>query len=268
MMKGVVRAIFSTFFLLLLFSFTVPAYGQPMFDKGAMVFQKCAACHKPNPQGSLDVIEETRKTPEEWKNVVDRMIRVNGAPLEDANFHAVIKELSRDLCLTPEEMAKIAYINSDENSQYREIPQNELEQQMYMACVRCHTWGKLASHRNTKSQWEEVRNLHLGYYPTITLQMRQMDWAAVSKELVEPLSNLFAFDTPGWRKWLENRKEEDLTGRWVVAGYQPGIGYYEGTYRFTADPSKGEDEYVVEKEIRYENGASLKTSGSATLFAK
>lgn len=263
---GVGKGFFTTVSWVLLFLVATAAYGQPMFDNSTMVFQKCGACHKPDPNGNLDVIQETRKTPEEWKNVVDRMIRINGAPLEDENFDAVIKELSRDLILTPDEMAGISYINSDENSQYREIPQNELEQQMFMACVRCHTWGKLASHRNTKSQWGEVRNLHLGYYPTIILQMRQMDWPVISKDLIDPLAARFAFDAPQWRQWLKNRKKEDLAGPWVVAGYQPGMGYYQGIYRFTADPSKGADEYVVEKEIRYESGAVLKTSGSATLF--
>ena len=241
---------------------------QPMFPKSTIVSKTCAACHKPDAQGALEVIEETRKTPEEWKNVVDRMIRVNGAPLADAGFHQVIKELSRDLCLAPDEMASIAYINSDENSQYIELPKNELEQQMYLSCVRCHTWGKIASHRNTRRQWEEIRNLHIGYYPTIILQMRQMDWARISEELIEPLTTVFPFDARQWRQWRESLKDEDISGAWVVAGYQPGMGYYEGVYRFYEDPDRGDDEYTVEKTVQYQNGTSLKTAGTATLYSE
>ena len=252
----------------IIFLWGTTAYCQPLFPKTTMVSQTCSACHKPDDNDRLEVIEETRKSPEEWKNVVDRMIRVNGAPLADADFHQVIKELSRDLCLTPDEMTKIAYINSDENSQYRETPQNELEQQMYLSCVRCHTWGKIASHRNTKRQWEEFRNLHLGYYPTIILQMRQMDWAQISKELIDPLSTLFPFDVPQYQKWLRTRKDTDITGSWVVAGYQPGMGYYEGTYTFKADPGRGEDEYIVERTVQYQNGTHLIMSGTATLFSE
>jgi quinohemoprotein amine dehydrogenase len=164
-------------------------------------------------------------------------------------------------------MAEISYINSDENSQYREIPKNEQEQRMYMACVRCHTWGKLASHRNTKSQWEEIRNLHIGYYPTVILQMRQMDWAVESKDLVKTLSERFPFDAPQWREWLLKREAINPEGKWLLSGYQPGNGYYHGFYLFIADPAKGENEFIVEKEIVYENGTSLKIGGEATLFA-
>ena len=92
----------------IIFLIGTAAYGQVLFPKTTMVSEKCSACHKPDVEGRLEVIEETRKSPEEWKNVVDRMIRVNGAPLSDADFHQVIKELSRDLCLTPDEMTKIA----------------------------------------------------------------------------------------------------------------------------------------------------------------
>jgi quinohemoprotein amine dehydrogenase len=244
------------------------AFGEPLFSKSSMVRQKCAACHKPDPEGRLEVIEETRKSPEEWKAVVDRMIRINSAPLEDADFNAVIKELSRDLCLSPEEMAEVAYLNSDENSQYREKPKNEMEQRLFTACVRCHTHAKIVSHKMTPEQWVENRNLHLGYYPTVIPQMREMDWAKESQDLIEPLSKLYPFESPQWREWIQNREEQDLTGEWQVAGYQPGLGYYEGRYTFKAAPEKGKDEYLIEKEVRYENGTNLKMSGAGTLYSE
>ncbi len=251
-----------------LFLTSSAALAQSVFPKDSLVRQRCSACHKPDEKDRLEVIEETRKTPEEWKVVVDRMIRINGAPLEDAGFDAVIKELSRYLCLTPEEMGGVAYINSDENSQYRELPSNELELKIMGACARCHTFGKVKSHRMTLAQWGEARNLHLGYYPTAIMQMREMDWAKVFEELLEPLSQLYPYDDPKWHEWMKNRKEQDLTGTWNVAGYQPGLGYYEGAYVFKPNPDKGDDEYLVEREVRYENGIVLKTSGFGTLYSE
>ncbi|MDM8523202.1 quinohemoprotein amine dehydrogenase subunit alpha [Desulfococcaceae bacterium HSG8] len=254
--------------LCMVFAICSAVYGEPVFPEGSMVRQTCGACHKPDPDKRLEVIEETRKTPEEWKVVVDRMIRINSAPLEDENFNAVIKEVSKNLCLTPGEMSQVAYLNSDENSQYREIPKNDLEKRIYTACVRCHTYGKIVSHKMTSAQWAENRNLHLGYYPTVIPQMREMDWYKESQELVEPLAKLFAFDTPEWQEWIKNRNDQDISGEWKVFGYQPGLGYYSGTYTFEANSKKGEDEYLVEKNVTYQSGTTLKMKGEGTLYSE
>jgi quinohemoprotein amine dehydrogenase len=244
------------------------AYGDVLFGNNSMVRQKCSACHKPDNENRLEVIEETRKTTEEWKVVVDRMIRINSAPLADDEFYPVIKELSKSLCLTPEEMNEIAYLNSDENSQYREIPKNDLETRIYTACVRCHTYGKIVSHKMTKEQWKENRNLHLGYYPTVVPQMREMDWKKESEALIDPLTKLFGFHTDAYQQWLQNRKDQDLSGSWNVAGYQPGMGYYHGLYTIQANTAKGEDEYIIEKKVQYESGLIISTQGEGTLFSE
>jgi quinohemoprotein amine dehydrogenase len=67
---------------------------------------------------------------------------------------------------------------------------------------------------------------------------------------------------------MQQRKDQDLSGRWTVAGFQPGVGYYEGAYTFKPNPAKGDDEYLVEKEVRYLNGISLKSGGEATLYGE
>jgi quinohemoprotein amine dehydrogenase alpha subunit len=250
------------------FMINASAHAQTAFGEETLVRQRCSACHKLDQKGRMEVIEETRKTPEEWKVVVDRMIRINGAPLEDAEFGRIIKELSWRLCLSPAEMAEVAYLNSDENSQYRELPTSELEMNIMGACARCHTFGKIKSHRMTRAQWGETKSLHLGYYPTAVMQMREMDWVQVFEDLLDPLSQLYAFDDPRWIEWMKNRQEQDLTGQWRIAGYQPGLGYYEGAYTFALDPSKGDDEYLIDRRVRYENGMVLKTSGTGTLYSE
>lgn len=237
-----------------------------MFPAASMVRQRCAACHKSDPQGRLDVIEETRKSPEEWKHVVTRMIRLNGAPITDDDYYPIIKELSMQLSLTPAEMSLVSYYNSDENSQYREIPQNDEETRLYTACVRCHTYGKIASHRMTEAQWRANRDLHLGYYPTVIPQMREMDWAKESADLIPILAKKFPMQTPDWENWSQSKKNPDLTGAWTTAGYQPGMGYYTGTYRFAPDSAKGDNEYMVERTIQYLSGIRLTMKGTGTLY--
>ena len=217
-------------------------FAKTPFEEFGVVRQKCSVCHKLDQQGRVEVIEETRKTPEEWKVVTDRMIRINGAPIPDKDFYPVIKELSRHLILTPTEMAEVAYLNSDENSQYREIPKDKTEERIFTACVRCHTYGKIRSHRKTREQWVENMQMHLGYYPTVVPQMREMDWPKEAMALADPLAEMLPMDTPEWRGWMESRKDADLAGEWKAAGFQPGMGYYEGIYRFKANPQKGKDE--------------------------
>ena len=253
--------------LVLFFVTAGTSSGQTVFGEKSLVKQHCGACHKPDQKGRIEAIEETRKSPEEWKNVMIRMTRLNGAVLEDAKFYPVAKELSGQLGLAPAEMKKVAYYNSEENSQYREIPQNKLEERIYTACVRCHTFGKIASHRMTKSQWNEIRNLHLGYYPTAVPQMREMDWMKESQELVPELAKLFPFENDEWKAWSKSRKKLDISGAWRVAGYQPGLGYYEGTCEFAPNPDKGEDEYKIVKRIAYMNGVKVKSTGTGTLFS-
>ncbi len=257
------------FILMFIYGITgTTAFGGALFGESSMVRQKCSACHKPDTKNRLEVIEDTRKSTEEWKVVVDRMIRLNSAQLEDEDFYPVIKELSKTLCLTPKESSEVAYLNSDENSQYREIPKNDLEKRIYTACVRCHTYAKIASNKMTKDQWSENRNLHLGYYPTVIPQMREMDWYKESEELIEPLAKLFPFHTDDYQQWLKSRKDQDLTGSWNVAGYQPGMGYYHGVYTIAPNTAKGEDEYIIEKKVQYQSGLTVSTKGEGTLFSE
>lgn len=242
------------------------ANAQSLFKADSLVKQKCSACHKPDPQGRLEVIEETRKTPEEWINVVERMVRINGGPVADADFDPLIKELSENLILTPDEMKRVAYINSDENCQYREIPKDETQERIFRSCVRCHTFGKIASHMKTPEQWKENMQLHIGYYPTTLAQMRELDWPKEADELADILAKIYPHDTPEWRNWMKGRTDQDLSGSWQIAGFQPGMGYYEGRYELTANPAKGKDEYLVDKRVRYESGTEVRGHGEATLY--
>ena len=91
--KGL-EVVIGSLFLVVLFGFEAMGYGQTPFPPHSMVRQKCCACHQINKSGTIEVIEETRKTPEEWKVVVDRMTRLNDVPLNEAEFRAVVKELS------------------------------------------------------------------------------------------------------------------------------------------------------------------------------
>ena len=259
------------FALLAFLAYGTLAAAKTPFVEFGVVRQKCSVCHRLDDKGRVEVIEETRKTPEEWMNVVSRMIRINGAPINDDEFHAVIKELSQHLIVTPKEMAEVAYYTSEENSQFRErssLMKSDTEKRIFQACVRCHAYGKILSHKKTKEQWVENMHMHLGYYPTVVPQLREMDWPKEAMELADVLAKMFPKDTPEFDAWMKARKQEDLAGEWKIAGYQPGVGCYDGTYTFTANAKKGEDEYIVKRSVRFENGTAMKQEGSATLYGE
>jgi quinohemoprotein amine dehydrogenase len=247
------------------------AVAKTPFVEFGVVRQKCSVCHRLDNQGRVEVIEETRKTPEEWFNVVARMRRINGAPIEDHEVKTVVKELCQHLVYTPAEMKEVAYYNSDENSNFRErssLMKTDTEKRIFQACVRCHAYGKILSHKKTAAQWVENMNMHLGYYPTVVPQLREMDWPKEAMDLAKVLADMRPMDTPEFKAWMAARKPQDLSGKWKIAGYQPGAGYYEGTYTFKADAKAGEDEYLIEREVQYENGNSLKQAGQGTLYGE
>ena len=60
-----------------------------------------------------------------------------------------------------------------------------------------------------------------------------------------------------------------MSGSWTIAGYQPGMGYYQGTYTLTPDTAKGgENEYKIQKNVKYQNGFSVSSLGTATLYSE
>lgn len=59
-----------------------------------IILESCSACH------GVDVITAQRRSPEEWAQVVDRMVG-NGASLSDAQYKAVVAYLGTSLGTTP-----------------------------------------------------------------------------------------------------------------------------------------------------------------------
>jgi quinohemoprotein amine dehydrogenase len=245
------------------------AHAKTPFVEGGVVRQKCSVCHRLDQQGRVEVIEETRKTPGEWFNVISRMRRINGAPLGDSEVKSAVKELCEFLIFTPAEMQKSFYYATEENSQFRErssLMKTDLDKRIFQTCVRCHAYGKIISHRKTEAQWVENMNMHLGYYPTAVPQMREMDWPKEAMDLAKILAKEFPMDTPEVQAWYASKKPQDLAGKWKIAGYQPGAGYYEGTYTFKANAKAGKDEYLIEREVQFQNGLALKQVGEGTLY--
>jgi len=226
------------------------------FDKNSLVYKKCGSCHAAE-NGKLARVEEIRTTPEEWTVIVDRMHRLYGMRIKAGEMATLLKELSATQILTPDEAARVSYINLFNNPQTIETPSGADEEQLFATCVRCHSAAKIYSYRMTKSAWQKLRDFHIYIDPAIMFQMREMHWRSEADTALQSLTQELPYD----RAWTAPTAKPD--GEWFVLGDEPGKGAYRGNATLT---SKGNDEFSLKGELRFSDGTFETFSGEATLY--
>jgi quinohemoprotein amine dehydrogenase len=226
------------------------------FDKNSLVYKKCVSCHAAD-NGKLARIEEIRTTPEEWTVIVDRMYRLYGMRIKGGEMATLLKELCATQILTPDEAARVSYINLFNNPQTIETPSSADEEQLFATCVRCHSAAKIYSYRMTKSAWEKLRDFHIYIDPAIIFQMREMHWRNEADTALRSLAQELPYD----RAWTAPNAKPD--GEWFVLGVEPGKGTYRGYATLT---SKDIDEYSLQGELRFSDETLETFSGDATLY--
>ena len=225
-------------------------------EENSLVWKKCSGCHAAA-NGKIARVEEIRTTPEEWTVIVDRMHRLHGMRIGPGEMATLLKELCSTQILSPEEAAKVSYINLFNNPQTMEVAANEDEQRLFTTCVRCHSAAKIHSYRMTPSAWSKVRDFHLYFDPTILSQMREMHWRDEADWALESLARDFPYD----RAWTAPKAKPD--GEWFVLGVEPGKGNYRGKATLVA---KGDDEFTLGGSLNFSDGTSETFAGEATLY--
>jgi len=74
--------------------------GIPVTDP--LVIAKCSGCHARDERGIMQRISWERTTPEDWQEVLKRMILANGVMLTPPEARAMVKYLSTKHGLAPE----------------------------------------------------------------------------------------------------------------------------------------------------------------------
>lgn len=229
------------------------------FSKDSLVYKKCTACHEVV-GNKISRIEEIRTTPEEWAVIVERMSRLHGMTLDVKNeMGSILKELCSTQILSPVEAEKVAYVSLYNNPQIVELDQRKGPEQerFFKTCVRCHSAAKIDSYRMTKNEWSKVRNFHLYMDPAIMFQMREMKFEKEADAVLDYLSKKNAYGQ-AWKA-----PSASPAGSWLIFGYEPGKGSYQGKATIKAT---GSDEFAVAGSLAYEDGTSEKFSGEATLY--
>jgi quinohemoprotein amine dehydrogenase len=294
-MKAIKRIVVAAFlFTPLILTFTVrsqsqsqPAQAPPVLDEKAkealeegipvtsqLVIDRCVACHKKDEKGRLTRISYERTTPEGWQQVIKRMIRLNGLTISPDDAKQIVKYLSNNHGLAPEE-ARPAFYEAEKRVIDEKLPDESLR----ATCVICHSLGRVLSQRRSKEEWDLLGNMHVGLFPVVTFQgfyrfpqppgappPTDPDQRHPLEKSLDYLAKNLPLTTPEWGAWRANLRSPKLQGRWLVSGHQLGRGQIYG--EMIVEPTSVEDEFTTKLTLRYlSNGSIVTRSGRGIVYS-
>ena len=241
-----------------------------------LVRKTCSPCHKADDKQRLSRISWRRTTPEGWEETIKRMVSLDGLKVEPADAREVLKYLSNNLGLAPEEAKPAAFEVEKRMIDYKYTANKDTEE----ACIKCHSMGRVISQRRSKTEWELLISMHRGYYPLSDFQAfrrggppqtqpgpdgRPPDNRHPMEKVLPHLTDAFPLKTPEWSAWYPNMRAPKLAGRWAFSGYQPGKGFFYGVT--TIKPGAKEDEFVTETRYsRVKTGDVINRQGKAIVY--
>jgi quinohemoprotein amine dehydrogenase len=262
-----------------------------------LTLTKCGGCHPRDANGMMRRLSYIRTTPEVWEESIRRMIRLNGVALKPEEARQILKYLSYNNGLAPDEAKPIFW--EVEHRLFRDQSDKIPDEALQHTCNYCHTIGRVLSQRRTREDYQKLINMHLGLFPGAenTLRPRKpVELAELPPELTAPngsnpyivpnipspvpirtdgkypadvaidyLAKAQPLITPQWTAWKAAMRTPNLTGKWMLVGYQQGKGRVFGTLTVTAGAAP--DEFVTKTEIEYAtSGISAALSGKSVLY--
>ena len=253
-----------------------PETGIPVTSKA--VIGACGSCHRPDDKGQLSRISFQRNTPEGWQDTIKRMVALNGLKLDPAVGREVVKYLSDNLGLAPDE-AKPAAFEAERRVVYDQDA--FLAEDIKGVCNACHSVGRIISQRRTRSEWELLIAMHRGWYPLVDRQVyrrmgptpqdrgpdgRPPDTRHPSEKAIDYLSKAYPFDTPAWAAWSTTKRSPRIEGTWALTGFEVGKGAVYGRVVIAPVPNTP-DEFTSETTFTYaRSGEQVKRTGRVTIY--
>lgn len=242
--------------------------GIPVTDP--LVIAKCSGCHKKDQKGNLSRISWERTTPEGWQEAIKRMVRLNGLELKPEEARTIVKSLSTDHGLAPEEAKPVMYF-VEHRIQDEEFPNDTLRE----TCAACHPIARARSWRRSKEEWDLLVEMHRGYYTVSEQSFRGRggrgpaapgaDTRPPSDQAVEYLAKNYPVNTPEWAAWRARMRAPKLAGRWLIDGYEAGRGKVVG--EMAIEPGPAEDEFTTNVKLTYlKDGRTLTRSGKSLVY--
>ena len=224
-----------------------PEKGIPVTDP--LVIAKCASCHPRDAQGNMQRISWERSTPEGWQEALKRMILEKGVSLTPLEARSIVKYLSTDHGLAPEEAKAVIYEPERRIHQETNIPSDALQH----ACARCHTFARALSWRRSADDWRQLAEWHSTRY-----KLPANDQAVAFLAKTAPLH------TPEWDAWSAADHTPNLAGRWLVIASLAGHGKFYGEMK--VDPTN-EDEFTTSVHLTsIRDGSTIVRTGRSVVY--
>jgi quinohemoprotein amine dehydrogenase len=219
----------------------------------------CSGCHRESAPGHFDRISEQRKSPEGWAMTIFRMGQLHGLELTSQAQATIIQYLSDVQGLAPEEtLAGRFALERRPNMQDLKLPDD-----LHGMCGHCHSLARVALQRRTAAEWLKLVNFHVGQWPTVEYQTRDIPWWEIATaQLPGKLADLFPLDSAAWQNWRDH-PHASLEGNWVVQGHTPGRGDYYGTASIRRVAG---DAYQAHYALHDSNGAAFNDSSDAIVY--
>src|SRR6478735_8461393 len=128
-----------------------------------LTIAKCGGCHQRDANGMMRRLSYIRTSPEVWEQAIKRMVRLNGLTIKPEEARSILKYLSNNNGLAPEEAKPVFWEAEHRMSrdQSDAIPDDALQH----TCNYCHTIGRVLTQRRTRDDYDKLINMHLGLFP-------------------------------------------------------------------------------------------------------
>lgn len=218
-----------------------------------LAIAKCGSCHTRDDRGNMQRISWERSSPEGWQEALKQMILANRVSLTPAEARSIVKYLSDEHGLAPEEAKSVMYDAERRIHRETSIPNERIEH----ACARCHTFARVLSWRRSAADWKQLLAEHAARYNL-----------PANDEALAFLANAAPLHTPEWDAWHARAREANFAGRWLVTASLAGHGAFCGDLEIELGP---DGEYTtsarlvsVNDDLRFiRNGRGVVYSGYA-----
>ncbi len=238
-----------------------------------LVIAKCSGCHTKDDKGNLSRISYERASPEGWEEAIKRMMRLNGLQLQPAEAKAVLKYLSTNHGLAPEEAKPAMYM-----VEHRIIDEPVPNESIRTSCMQCHALGKVYQWHRTREDWALLTNMHVAFFPQADAAFRrnagasaeggaaQGNGAGSVDATLDYLGSTYSLQTPAWSAWKARMRAPKLAGKWMVLAHIAGKGQYSG--ELTIAPGAAEDEFTTSVKLQpLAGGAAITRTGTGLVYA-